>query len=243
VQDFDRFFRIVERHDPSGHLRSVHYSHVMYDYGQSWVTHASLQTYDFAAAAGWLETWRKPIVYDEIMYEGNLNKRWGNISGEEIVRRFWLGAIAGCYVTHGETFLDPEKPFDEQTTPTLWWSHGGTLHGTSGPRIAFLRKLLEETSAAVQGSVRTGLEAGAVQYYLNASSMDASGKQAQAILYYFDFHQPVYYDFPLPEGSFTAEWIDPWAMTITPVAGVHKGLAKLRLAAKPYQALRFKRTA
>ena len=28
VQDFDRFFHIVEQHDPDGHLRSVHYSKV-----------------------------------------------------------------------------------------------------------------------------------------------------------------------------------------------------------------------
>jgi len=86
TQDFDRFFHIVEQHDPSSHLRSVHYSRVMYDYARPWVTHASLQTYDFNAAPGYLEAWRKPVVYDEIMYEGNLNRRWGNISGQR-----WCG--------------------------------------------------------------------------------------------------------------------------------------------------------
>src|ERR1700761_9491776 len=82
VQDFDRLFHIVEQYDPVGHLRSVHYSKVMYDYARPWVTHASLQTTNFEAAEGWLQAWRKPIVFDEIMYEGNLNRRWGNISGE-----------------------------------------------------------------------------------------------------------------------------------------------------------------
>ena len=50
AQDFDRFFHIVEQHDPVGHLRSVHYSHTMYDYSKPWVTHASLQTSKFDEA-------------------------------------------------------------------------------------------------------------------------------------------------------------------------------------------------
>jgi hypothetical protein len=237
VQDFDRYFHIVEQRDWASHLRSVHYSVVMYDYAHPWVTHASLQTYDFEAAAGWLKAWRKPIVYDEIMYEGNLNKRWGNISGEEITRRFWLGTIAGCYLSHGETFLDPDQPLDENTTPTLWWSHGGKLHGTSPQRIGFLRGLVEET--VVTGAKRFGLEASASPYYLNASSLD--GKTVEQILYYFDFHQPIYYEFPLPDGTYTAEYVDPWAMTVTPVAGQFRGVSKLKLIPRPYQAIRFKR--
>ena len=35
TQDFDRFFQIVQENDPVGHLRSVHYSHVMYDYSRT----------------------------------------------------------------------------------------------------------------------------------------------------------------------------------------------------------------
>jgi hypothetical protein len=246
TQDFDRFFHIVEQHDPSNHLRSVHYSRVMYDYARPWVTHASLQTYDFNAAPGWLEAWRKPVVYDEIMYEGNLNRRWGNISGQEMVRRFWLGTMAGCYVTHGETYLDPNQPMDENTTPTIWWAHGGTLKGTSPQRIAFLRKLVEETAAGSK-SVRTGLEATPNAYYLNAVSYAQGGEvaanslPAQEIIFYTDFHQPVYYEFPLPEGSFSAELIDPWEMTVKALPGTFAGKVKIRLNDKPYQAIRFRR--
>jgi hypothetical protein len=29
-------------------------------------------------------------------------------------------------------------------------------------------------------------------------------------LYFMDYHQPNYYGFPLPDGSYTAELIDPW---------------------------------
>ena len=69
---------------------------------------------------------------------------------------------------------------------------------------------------------------------------EADGKQANTILYYFDFHQPVWYEFPLPEGNFRAEWIDTLSMTVTPQAGRFSGKAKLRLSGRPFQALRFR---
>jgi hypothetical protein len=242
MQDFDRFFHIVEQRDPVGHLRSIHHSGPMYDYSHPWVTHASLQTHDFESAPEWLKAWRKPIIYDEVMYEGNLDRRWGNLSGEELTRRFWLGVMAGCYVTHGETYLDPEHPAEEGTTATMMWSNGGKLKGTSAARIAFLRKLVEETATGSKAA-RTGFEAGATQYYPNASTVDATGKLTQQIFYYLDYHQPITYEFPLPEGSYSAELVDPWEMTIKALPGSYKGKTKLKLTGRPYQAVRFKRIA
>lgn len=245
VQDFDRFFQIVAEYDPVSHLRSVHHGHVMYDYSKPWVTHASLQVYDFEKSAERRAAWRKPIVYDEIEYEGNLNRRWGNISGEEMTHRFWSGVIAGCYVTHGETFIDPDKLPDETDTPTIWWAHGGKLSGTSPQRIAFLRKILEATVPAESGPghyfPRTGLEAAPEPYYLNASTVDASGKSSPIILYYFGYHQPIWYDFPLPPGSYAVDMIDPWEMTIHRLPNQVTGKAKLKLSGRPYQAVRFTR--
>jgi hypothetical protein len=221
-------------------LRSVHYSKVMYDYARPWVTHASLQTAEFEDAEQWLKAWQKPICFDEVMYEGNLNRRWGNLSGEEMTRRFWLGVIAGCYVTHGETYLDPDLPMDENTTPTLWWSHGGKLHGSSPQRIGFLRNLLEQAAAGNEAR-SAGLEAQPAAYYLNGSILDPTRKVTEEILYYMDFHQPIFYQFPLPDGNFTAELIDPWEMKVTAVPGTFSGETKLKLTGRPYQALRFRR--
>jgi hypothetical protein len=130
ASDFDRLFHIVEQHDPYAHLRSIHYSKVTYDYARPWVTHGCMQSAKFDQAARYIADWQKPVLFDEVQYEGNLNRRWGNISCEEMARRFWLGVIAGCYVTHGETLLDADASMDEDATPTLWWSHGGTLKGT-----------------------------------------------------------------------------------------------------------------
>lgn len=242
TQDFDRFFHIVEQYDPYSHLRSVHYSKTMYDYSHPWVTHASLQTAQFEAGPEYLKSWNKPVLFDEVMYEGNLNRRWGNISGEEMAHRFWLGMMAGGYVTHGETLLKADEGMDENSTPTLWWAHGGKLHGTSPERIGFLRKLVEESIPTGHPKfVRAGLTPAESPYYLNASSVAEDGKSIGYILYYFDFHQPIWYEFPLPEGNFSAEVIDPWAMKVQPIPGSFRSRAKLRLPGVPYQALRFKR--
>ncbi len=245
VADFDRLLLLAARLDPYSHLRSVHHSRTPYDTGHPAITHASLQTTDFSKTASYIETFRKPVVYDEVQYEGNLNRRWGNLSGPEQTWRFWRGVIAGAYVSHGETLLAADAPMDEDTTPTLWWSHGGTLRGSSPPRIAFLRHLVQDMLAAKPGApaLRPGLQALKDAYYPCAAVLRADGKTVAAQLYFLDYHQPVWYEFTLPEGRFAAELIDPWAMTVTPVAGHFTGKAKLQLTGRPYQAIRFTRQA
>ena len=237
--DFDRLFQIVEKEDPYGHLRSIHYSRVEYDYSHPWVTHASHQAASFNDTPNQIARLKKPILFDEVQYEGNLNRRWGNIDGDELVYRFWRGVIHGAYVTHGETLLPADAEMTEDQSPTLWWAHGGKLHGTSPAGIGFLRQLVEQTITP-GNSARAGLEAQPKPYYDNAIAYDATGKPA-TILYFFDEHRPLWYEFALPEGEYTAEYIDPIAMKITPLPGRHSGKAKLRLGPKMYQALRFRR--
>jgi len=243
--DFTRLLHLTQQYDPYQHMRSIHYSRYMYDYASPAVTHASIQTYDFASAPAWLAAWKKPIVYDEIQYEGNIFSRWGNLSPDEMTRRFWLGVINGCYVTHGETFIDPKLSAEEAETQKLWWSHGGTLKGASPARIAFLRKVLETTTPL-------GLEPPENPYYLNAVSRVlpsppnsvtyTPSDPPAAILYYLDFHQPERVNIVFsPNTTYTAELIDPWNMTITPIPGTFSGRANIKLAVKPYQALRLKR--
>jgi hypothetical protein len=175
--------------------------------------------------------WRKPVIFDECMYEGNINSRWGNLSGEEMTRRFWLCVVAGAYGGHGETYVSHDEI--ENDKAILWWSHGGILKGLSPERIAFLRKLLEEIGA--QGGGRIGLEATEPVYYLSAKR---NGNEA--ILWYFDFHQPSYYDFTLPENArFRAELVDPWEMTRKTIDGTFAGKCRIRLPGKPYQAIVF----
>ena len=221
MSDWDRFFRITVAEDPYSHLRSIHHSGPIYDNSKPWVTHASLQRYDFENTAERRLAWRKPIIYDEMQYEGDIDRRWGNLSGEEMLRRFWMAIVNGAYASHGEVFITESGE--------AAWSDAGRLRGDSPSRIAFLRALVEKITT-------TGLNAPESPYYLNA------GTPGQLYLYYFDYHRPARYDFPLPTtANFRATLIDPWNMTTTPIPGTYSGKSRIQLPSKPYQAIVFEK--
>lgn len=221
MADWDRFFRIVQECDPHGRLRSIHHSKVVYDHSKPWCTHASLQEYDFEKSAERRAAWNKPILYDEIQYEGNIARRWGNLSPQEMTWRFWRAIVNGVYATHGETYIS--------TDGNPVWSDAGELHGTSPERITFLRRLLEKTGT-------TGLMAAEDPYYLNV------GNPGSLYLWYFDYHCVGEYEFPLPNNvSFKVTLVDPWAMTASPLPGVFSGKSKLTLPGKPYMAVLFEK--
>ena len=231
--DWERFARIVTEYDPYSHLRSIHYSNAPYDYSKVWCTHAGVQSAFFDKANEWRQTWHKPVVFDEMQYEGNLNRRWGNLTGEEMTRRFWLCIVAGVYAGHGETYIS--KGITENDQAVIWWAHGGLLQGTSPAHIAFLRKLVEETATLGGGPI--GLQQLDNPYYPAAKR-----PHDEAFLFYTDYHQPIYFDFPLPEtAKYRAELIDPWQMTVTPLDGTFSGRSKVDLTGNAYQAIRFVR--
>ncbi len=103
--DWDRLFQVVVSADPYAHLRSVHFSQHIYNFTQPWVTHASIQNgsavQDFGRAVLYRDVYNKPIVFDEVKYEGNIDARWGHLSGEEMTEEFWHGTIwTERYVGH-----------------------------------------------------------------------------------------------------------------------------------------------
>jgi hypothetical protein len=223
--DWDRYARILGECDAFDHLRSIHYSRYQYEYGRGWCTHASVQDSRLQLGAQWRNDWGKPVVYDECRYEGNITSRWGNISGDAMTRRFWQAAAQGCYCGHGETYLDPND--------TLWWSHGGVLHGTSPAKIAFLRKLLEETVALGPGPI------GFTNF--NDDPMGARRANDAVIFYYFDEHQPAEGTFALPEGkTYTAEYIDTLQLTRTSLQGEYSGKADVKLPGTTWGSLWFR---
>ena len=244
--DWDRFFQIVQADDPYEHLRSIHNHALLYNHTQSWVTHASIQNgsavEDYGRAVLYRDVYRKPIVFDEVKYEGDLPqgpRGWGNLSAEELVLRFWEGTIAGTYVGHGETYLNPND--------IIWWSKGGVLHGQSATRLAFLRRILE-----------TGLSEG-LEPISKWENHPFAGKEGEYYLGYFGrqistaWPFELYYNSQLTDGmKFTVEVIDTWNMTITPVDGVFeiknrdnvfadKDGRSVPLPDKPYIALRIRR--
>jgi hypothetical protein len=224
--DWDRFFRIVQAEDPYSHLRSIHHSAVIYDHSKPWCTHASLQSYDFEKSTERRAAWNKPIIYDEIQYEGDVERRWGNLSAEEMTRRFWLAAVRGVYASHGEVFISDETgPHAHEPS----WSDAGRLRGDSASRINFLYNL-------VAAHTRVGLNEFEGSYYLS------SGTPNELYLWYFDYHRPARYEFPLPStANFEAILIDPYAMTHAKLDGTFSGKSRIPLPNRPYQAILFRK--
>jgi len=178
----------------------------------------------------------KPIVFDEVEYEGNIPQRWGDLSAEQMVHAFWQGTIGGTYVGHGETYLNDQE--------VLWWSKGGTLRGQSPPRLAFLRSILEESPSSGIDPID--------KWY----DVRTAGKPGEYYLIYFGREQPGEWLFELPKAglvegmTFRVEIIDTWNMTITAVPGEFRivadgryryhaaGRPTVKLPGRPYIALR-----
>jgi hypothetical protein len=241
--DWDRLFQVVQAVDPYAHLRSIHNGTLIYNNTKPWVTHASIQNgsavEDNGRAELYRDVYRKPIVYDEVKYEGNIARRWGQLSGEEMVFRFWEATVAGTYVTHGETLSNPEH--------LSWTSEGGRLRGQSPSRLAFLARVLAESPAEGIDPIDKWQDS------------DMGGQLGEYYLLYFGKQTPTSWAFELYKDrlkdgmKFTVDVIDTWDMTITPVKDEfvtkkkdsyhfvdEKGRAVV-LPGKPYMALRVRR--
>ena len=220
MEDWDRIFRVITENDPYDRLRGIHNGRIKYDHTKPWVSHASIQSSDFSQMKQWQELYQKPIVYDECRYEGNIPQGWGNISAEEMVHRFWLATVAGCYCGHGETYRHPDD--------ILWWSKGGVLHGESPKRIAFLKTILEDSPEEGIDWITEGV----------------GGKSGAYYLYYFGRDTLTSYTFDLPPYNlYSVEILNVWDMTIQPVEGFFRQAFTINLPKKPFTAVRIKRVA
>lgn len=135
LEEWYEIEKFIIENDPYQHLLSNHNGMKLYDFSRPGITHCSIQTNAIHMADIWQKRYQKPVIFDEFCYEGNVQYEWGNISGFEMVNRFWQACAKGAYGTHGETFYSEDK--------VLWWSKGGKLKGESSKRIRFLRDLLE----------------------------------------------------------------------------------------------------
>lgn len=226
VSEWESNAETVCRQDPYRHLRSIHNCMTMYDHSRGWITHCSLQRIDLYRTAENVEIWRpqygKPCVLDEIAYEGNLPFGWGNISGEEMTRRFWEAYTRGGYGQHGETY--------ENENGVIWWSHGGELKGSSPARIQFLLDIMKENGGYMEPLPAFFDE--------TCCTNSASHPRKDCVMYYYGANRPCRRPFHMPEGQeFDVEVIDTWNMTITP-AGRHSGEFTIDMPSRPYMAVR-----
>lgn len=231
-KDWERYAEILCSKDPYRHLRSIHNCFSFYDYNRPWVTHCSIQRQDLYKGAEYADLWRqkyrKPVVLDEIAYEGNLQYGWGNLPAEEMVRRFWETACRGGYPGHGETYRNPEQ--------VLWWSHGGKLRGESWKRFGFLLDIMKETPGH-----------GLAPYPMSWDCVCAVPESEPFIpvksyyLVYFSFMQPSFREFHFDDTTdFDVEVIDTWNMTVEK-RGTYRGRFQVELPGRAYMAVRLRK--
>jgi hypothetical protein len=244
VARWDRFFHILEECDPARHLKSIHNGEetMNFDHRKPWIDHVCIQNWNVKRTAEWRREWGKPVVNDELEYEGDISLAWGDITAEELTHRFWVTVTRGGYAGHGECYADPED--------LLWWAKGGILRGESWKRVAFLRSIVE-------ADVVNGLTPAPVDEW-PWSRVSAAGEGNYKLIYLGE-HQPAVWAHGLPEvdGEYEIDVIDAWNMTIAPAKRVpcpvyprlrQRGGAlsepkpvaafAVELPVKPYQAIR-----
>lgn len=212
-ENWEAFTHKVIESDPYGHLCSIHGSTAnYYNYWEPEFTHCSIQDQapveDHGRAGTIRNIYQKPVIFDEVCYEGNMGSRWGNLSGEEMLYRMWQGVIAGTYVSHSECYMDEPNDYTHN-----FLARGGKFQGESWKRIRFMRDILEAMPNPLQlcDSSWDPYVSIAGKNYL----MMYMGKKVQAE-WKFDIpsRNPAYPR--IKEGDrFKVEIIDTWNMTIT----------------------------
>lgn len=235
VADWERYAAIICEKDPYRHLRSIHNCITFYDHNRPWITHCSIQRQDLYKSSELVHEWRtkykKPIVLDEIAYEGNIEHGWGNITAEEMTRRFWEAVCRGGYPGHGETYLNEAD--------VLWWSHGGILRGESHKRFQFLHNIMCETPGI------------GLMPYNNCrfdevcAVPEETTQQIKPVkdyyLFYYSFMRPSFREFHFDdETEFEVKVIDTWNMTIEN-SGRYHGRFKVELPGRQYMAVQIKK--
>lgn len=223
VADWERLAGIICEKDPYRHLRSIHNCGPFYDHNRPWITHCSLQRQEMHRSteltAEMRERYQKPVVWDEICYEGNINWCWGNISGKELTRRFWEATIRGGYAGHGETYLGHDD--------ILWWSHGGKLYGDCPERLKFLAKVFNRVPGL-------GLSPEKRVMFDEFAGISKDGSYR---LFYFSWFRPSFRDFDFGDEKWEVTVLDTWEMTETKL-GIQTGKFRIPLPARSISRLR-----
>ena len=229
LSDWNHYIEQFAKKDKFHHMISIHNGVKFYDHTNPLITHASIQSENTYMAKEYRKKYKKPIVFDECRYEGNIPWSWGNLTAQSMTEKFWRGVTNGGYVGHGETYVteNPVK-FPNESSDILWWSKGGDLKGESPERIKFLRKIIEAAPPYLKPIP-----------LFSWMPFSAIGIEDEYYLCYLNDAQPRSIVIDLPGDSFfNVEIIDTWNMTITSVQKKFSGHSLIELPSKPYIAVR-----
>jgi len=254
-EDWERIAKNVHAGDPYSHLLSNHNCIEFWDFENEHTTHVCLQIKKVDDINHTIEKYKKPVMVDECCYEGTIQYEWGNISGKEMMNRFWKCVILGGYCTHGETFLCDDD--------ILWWSKGGVLKGESMPRITFLKEIIDgiqgpliycgdEFTKEKYDALRNNPETCENDFWsavarapwerakeaMNGAKDYCGHYRDDAYLRYFERRTPAIGTFNLPkEGNYNVEIIDAWNMTRNIALKGVNGNVKVDLPGKEWMAI------
>ena len=259
-EDWRELESFLADNDTQKHLISCHNWQKFYDSSHDTISHVSIQSCWYQEAGTLMKRYGKPVIYDEMGYEGNLQQNWGNLSAFEVVNRFWCVYTQGAYASHGETYYAEHE--------VLWWAKGGRLKGESPRRIQWLKEILESFPGALspivsgyeqQGSVDTQEDNSALLQKLMQLPESIRGfafamtklteKEKEKMLladpqYFGHFKEKVYLRYfarscpsicsmKLPKaGCYSVEVLDVWEMTRTQIYAAAEGEIEVRLPAK-----------
>jgi hypothetical protein len=231
--DWEGIGNQLQIEDPHQRLRGIHNWYGsedhFYDHTRPWITHTSTQTSQFYNAIKWREQYGKPLLFDEMRYEGGVKSGWGKLSGEEMSSYFWMAGLSGGYPTHGDTYRNNA----DDSTEVRWWAKGGLLVGESPPRIAFFRYIMEE--APVTEMTPEILDSGDPENR-NNNKYIFSKKGKYYLVYVADEGQKIQLELD-EDATYRVEIIDTWNMSITPKEKLYSGKLMLETNA-PYTAFR-----
>ncbi|MFC4870968.1 DUF5060 domain-containing protein [Negadavirga shengliensis] len=231
--DWEGIGTLLQNEDPHQRFRGIHNWYGsedhFYDHSRPWITHTSTQTSQFYNAIRWREKYKKPLLFDEMRYEGDVASGWGNLSGEEMASYFWMAGLSGGYPTHGDTYRNDS----DNETEVRWWAKGGTLPGESSDRIAYFKSIMEEMP--VHEMAPSFYPAGD-EKELNQNVYVLSKAGEIYLAYIAEPGQTVDLDLTGTE-PYSLDAIDTWNMAIMESTVVNPGKFTFT-ATRPYTALR-----
>ncbi len=230
--DWEGIGQLLQNEDPHHRLRGIHNWYGsedhFFDHTRPWITHVSMQTSQFYNAIKWRRQYQKPLLFDEMRYEGDVPSGWGNLSGQEMTSYFWMAGLSGGYPMHGETLKN-----DSDTSEVRWWAKGGTLMGESPGRIAFFKKVMEQAPVK---EMKPELQDNGNPENLNNNVYLISNPGEYYLAYVAKEAETINIELP-GNSTYQMEVIDTWNMNVNTETTVEPGNFQYKTTV-PYTAIR-----